>query len=196
MLPSSAEWGAVLLTVKVSCLAVLLDLPVALLLARLLVRRRFPGRAALETVLSLPLVLPPVASGLVLVLLLRPAGLLGRGLDLMGWRLLFTWQGAALAAALVAFPLMLRSVVTGFEAVDPRLALVARTLGASRWSAYRRVTLPLALPGILAGCLLAFARALGSLAQPSWWPAPSQAEPGPYPWISTTGCSPAMRREP
>jgi molybdate transport system permease protein len=159
---SGADLTSILLTLKVALVAVAIDLPPALVAARLLARRRFPGRAVLETILSLPLVLPPVASGFVLLMVLAPEGHVGRFLtQTLGVHVVFNWPGAALAAAVVSFPLMLRSLLLGFESVDPRLAQVARTLGAGPLAAFWRVQLPLALPGVLAGCLLAFARALG-----------------------------------
>jgi molybdate transport system permease protein len=137
-------------------------LPPAVLAAHLLARRRFPGRAVLETFLTLPLVLPPVATGYVLLLLLAPGSYLGSFLTgTLGVHAVFNWPGAALAAAVVAFPLMLRSLLTGFEALDPRLAKVARTLGSGPLRTFWRVQLPLTMPALLAGCLLAFARALG-----------------------------------
>ncbi|MFQ5669516.1 MAG: molybdate ABC transporter permease subunit [Acidobacteriota bacterium] len=152
----------VLLSLKVAVMAVLLNLPPALIAARLLARRRFPGRGAVETILSLPLVLPPVATGFLLLALLAPRSPLGHFLAAtLGVRLVFTWLGAALAAAVVSFPLVLRSLLLGFEAVDPRLGQVARTLGAGPVSIYFRVHLPLALPAVISGSLLAFARALG-----------------------------------
>jgi len=153
---------AVLLTLKVAVVAVIIDLPPAMLAAHLLARRRFPGRAILETFLTLPLVLPPVATGYVLLLLLAPGSYLGGFLTgTLGVHAVFNWPGAALAAAVVAFPLMLRSLLTGFEALDPRLAKVARTLGAGPLRTFWRIHLPLTMPAVLAGCLLAFARALG-----------------------------------
>jgi len=157
-----ADLPVLLLSLKVALVAVILDLPPALLLARLLARRRFPGRALLDTFLALPLVLPPVATGLILLLLISPQGAPGRILAAStGLELVFTWPGAALAAGVVAFPLMLRSVIQALEAVDPRLGQVARTLGAGRMKAFWLVHLPLALPGVTGGVLLAFARALG-----------------------------------
>ena len=161
----SAIWNEIdilVLTLKVGLAAVALDLPPALLAARLLAHRRFPGRALVETVLNLPLVLPPVASGLVLLYLMAPASPLGRALEEgVGLRLVFTWPAAALAAAVVSFPLMLRSVLQGFEAIDPRLGEVARTLGARPMTVFLKVHLPLAAPGIIAGAIMGFARAIG-----------------------------------
>ncbi len=153
---------ALLVSLKVAAAAVLVDLPLALLAAYLLARRRFPGRDLLDTVLNLPLVLPPVASGYALLVLLAPDAPAGRlAAEGLGLSLVFSLPGAALAAAVVAFPLMLRALVQGFEALDPRLSQVARTLGAGPVAVALRVQLPLALPAVLAGSLLAFARALG-----------------------------------
>ncbi|MFQ5718454.1 MAG: molybdate ABC transporter permease subunit [Acidobacteriota bacterium] len=152
----------ILLTLKVAGTAVALALPPGLLLSAWLARRRFAGRAAIETCLSLPLVLPPVATGLVLLMVLSPSATVGRFLEsAFGLRLVFSWPGAALAAAVVSFPLMLRSLLQGFESIDPRYADVARTLGASRLSILWRIHLPLIRPAIVAGCLLTLARSLG-----------------------------------
>ncbi len=126
-----------------------------------LARRRGMVRPAIETLLSLPLVLPPTAIGLLLLELLRPAGVVGRALHAVGVEVLFTWRGVVLASAVMAFPLLVRSSRSAFEEIDPRLLDVARTLGATRWSAFVRVGLPLAWRGIVAGLLLAFSRALG-----------------------------------
>jgi len=152
----------VLLSLKVSLVAVFLALPFALLFGHLLSRHSFPGRLVLETFLYLPLALPPVATGYALLALFARRGPIGRIL----WRefhlsVVFTWQAAAAASAVVAFPLMLRAIQSGMEGVDSRLPVMARTLGATRWGAFLRVTLPLSLPGILAALLLGFARSLG-----------------------------------
>ena len=160
--PVAQDAATVLLTVKVAAVAVLIDLPPALLLAALLARRRFPGRALLETLLNLPLVLPPVATGLALLMVLTPTSTTGGLLkDGLGLQFVFAWPGAALAAAVVSFPLMLRSLLLGFEAIDPRYVGMARTLGTGPVAVMARIHLPMALPAILAGSLLAFARALG-----------------------------------
>jgi molybdate transport system permease protein len=157
-----ADLPVLLLSLKVALAAVILDLPPALLLGRLLARRCFPGRALLDTFLALPLVLPPVATGLLILMLVSPTAMPGRLLArFTGLELVFSWPGAALAAGVVAFPLLLRSVIQALESVDPRLGQVARTLGASRMKTFWRVHLPLALPGVAGGIMLAFARALG-----------------------------------
>ena len=162
MNPGASYAGPLLLSLKVSFAATLIAFPFALAFARLLVRRRFPGRTLLETLLHLPLVLPPVATGYFLLLLLARQGPAGRLLDrAFGISLVFTWPAAAIASAVIAFPLMLRAAQAGLERVDPGLPAMARTLGCSRTRAFLRVTLPLALPGLLSSLLLGFARSLG-----------------------------------
>lgn len=126
-----------------------------------LARHRGHTRGLVETLLALPLVLPPTAVGLMLLYLLRPRGVVGRFLESVALPVVFTWRGVVIATAVMSFPLLVRSARTAFEEVDPRLLDVARTLGASRVSAFTRVALPLARRGILAGLLLAFSRALG-----------------------------------
>ncbi len=153
--------GPLLISIRVAAVSVLIGLPLALLCARLLTRRRFPGRLALETALNLPLVLPPVATGYFLLLLLSREGPLGSLWSLAGASLVFTWEAAALAAAVISFPLMLRAAQVSFASIDPRLPAMARTLGASRARAFFTVTLPMALPGVVAAVLLGFARSLG-----------------------------------
>ena len=150
------------LSLKISTVAVVVAFPFALFFGRLLTRRVFPGRSVLETLLYLPLVLPPVATGYGLLILLSRRGPLGGLLwERFGISFVFTWPAASLAAGVVAFPLMLRAIQVGLENVDPRLPAMARTLGASRGRAFLRVTLPLSLPGIVAALLLGFARSLG-----------------------------------
>jgi molybdate transport system permease protein len=159
---SPAEWEAVRLSLGVGAISVLVSLPPALILGWLLARREFPGKTLLDLILHLPLVLPPVVTGTLLLALFAPRAPLGRLLDALGLPpLAFSWRGAALAAAVVGFPLLLRAIRLSIEAVDPRLEAAARTLGASPWEVFRRVTLPLARPGVLAGSLLMFARSLG-----------------------------------
>ena len=159
---SSGDVTAVLLTLKVAVVAVLIDLPPAVLAAQLLARRRFPGRAVLETLLTLPLVLPPVVTGYLLLLMLSPKSTLGQFLETnFGIRVAFDWKGLVVAAAAMSFPLMVRAIRLGFQAVDARLELAARTLGAGPWRTFFTVSLPLASRGVLAGCVLAFARSLG-----------------------------------
>ncbi|WP_368670833.1 molybdate ABC transporter permease subunit [Myxococcus sp. AM010] len=148
-------------TLWVAALATLLILPPGLAVAYALARWDGPGKGVVETLLTLPLVLPPTAVGLVLLELLGRNGPLGRVLDAWGVEVVFTPKAVVLASAVMAFPLLVRSARSGFEEVDPRLVAVARTLGASRTRAFFRVTLPLAWRGVLVGALLAFSRALG-----------------------------------
>jgi molybdate transport system permease protein len=140
---------------------VLLILPPAVAAALALARYRGPGKGAIETVLSLPLVLPPTAVGLVLLELLSRRAPLGGWLAGLGVEVVFTWKAVVLAMAVMSFPLLVRSARTAFEEVDERLVGIARTLGLSPFAAFRRVTLPLAWRGLLAGVVLAYARALG-----------------------------------
>ena len=155
------EWEALRLSALVGLGAVLCTLPPAVLLGYLLARREFAGKALVDTVLLLPLVLPPVVTGYALLLLFGRSGVLGPPLRAIGLDVAFTWRGAVVASAVMAFPLAYRACRLAFEAVDPRLEGAARTLGASPWSAFVRVTLPLARGGIVAGGVLAFARSLG-----------------------------------
>jgi molybdate transport system permease protein len=131
------------------------------LAALLLARYRGPGKGAIETVLSLPLVLPPTAVGILLLEMLARRGLFGPLLDTLGIEIVFTWKAVLIATMVMSFPLLVRSARTAFEEVDPRLVGIARTLGCGPVGAFLRVTLPLAWRGILAGTVLAFARALG-----------------------------------
>lgn len=151
-----------LLSLKVSGVAIAGTLPIAFALAWLLARARFPGRFLLDGLVYLPLVLPPVVTGWLLLLAFGPEGPAGRFLDrTLGITLMFRWTGAALAAAIMALPLMVRAIRLSIEAVDRRLEGAARTLGASPWRAFLTVTLPLSLPGVLAGAVLGFARSIG-----------------------------------
>ena len=159
---SPAEWQVVLLSLKVALVAILATLPVAYALAWLLARRRFPGRVLLDALVHLPLVLPPVVTGWLLLLVFGRTGAVGAWLeDTFGITLVFRWTGAALAAGVMALPLMVRAMRLSIEAVDQRLVGAARTLGASPWHAFLTIVLPLSLPGIAAGSMLGFARALG-----------------------------------
>ena len=158
---SAAEWSVIALSLRVGVCCVLVSLPPALLVGWLLARHQFPGKLLLDGLFHLPLVLPPVVTGYLLLLLFGRRGLFGPALAYLGIGLAFDWKGAVAAAAVVAFPLVLRAVRLGIEAVDPRLERVARTLGASRTRAFVTVTLRLAVPGLLVGALLAFARSLG-----------------------------------
>jgi molybdate transport system permease protein len=152
---------AVLLSLKVAALATAGGLPLALAVAYLLAKARFPGRAILDAATHLPLVLPPVATGFALLLLFGQRGPLGQLLRPMGLVLAFRWTGAALAAGVMAFPLMVRPIRLAIEAIDPEVDEAALTLGAGLFTRLRRVTIPLAGPGLAAGAVLGFVRALG-----------------------------------
>ncbi len=159
---SPLELEALALSLRVALWSVLFSLPVGLFVAWLLARREFFGKGALNAVVHLPLVLPPVVVGYLLLVLLGREGPLGQALyRLFGVSLPFTWQGAALAAAVMAFPLMVRAMRLSLETVDRRLEAAARTLGARPFEVFLTVTLPLTAPGILVGVLLGFARSLG-----------------------------------
>jgi molybdate transport system permease protein len=156
------EWQIVALSLKVSLAAVALTLPLSYALAWVLARRRFPGVILLDALVHLPLVVPPVVTGWLLLLLFGRNGPIGNWLEAQfGITLVFRWTGAALAAAVMALPLMVRAMRLSIEAVDRRLVDAARTLGASRWRAFLTITLPLSAPGIAAGAMLGFARSLG-----------------------------------
>jgi molybdate transport system permease protein len=159
---SPDEVQAIRLSLRVAAWAVLWSLPFGVLAAVVLARGRFPGKALLDTVLHLPLILPPVVTGYALLLLFGRRGVLGAFLaNTLGIVFAFRWTGAALASAVMGFPLMVRAIRLAVEAVDQRLEDAAGTLGAApRW-VFLTVTLPLILPGILAGAILAFARSLG-----------------------------------
>ncbi len=158
--PLEAE--ALALSLRVAVAAVIFSLPFGVLVAWLLARRRFPGRSLLNGVVHLPLILPPVVVGYLLLVLLGRRGPLGAWLyDVFGVTVAFTWKGAAVAAAVMAFPLMVRAIRLSLEAVDRRLEQAARTLGAGPVRVFVTVTLPLCAPGILTGTILAFARSLG-----------------------------------
>jgi len=162
MIISAYEWQAVLLSLQVAGVAVLCSLPFGILMAWVLVRCRFPGKALLDSLIHLPLVLPPVVIGYLLLIGLGRRGLIGGWLyESFGISFSFSWRGAALASAVVAFPLMVRAIRLALEAIDLRLEQAARTLGASPWRVFFTLTLPLSLPGIIVGAVLAFARSLG-----------------------------------
>jgi molybdate transport system permease protein len=152
---------AIILSLKVATTATLVGLPLALAAAFALARGRFPGRALLDAVTHLPLVLPPVATGYGLLILFGPHGPIGRVLAPIGVVFAFRWTGAALAAGVMAFPLMVRPIRLAIETVDPEIDEVARTLGAGPWARFVRLTVPLARPGLVAGAVLGFAKALG-----------------------------------
>ena len=160
-MPSGEDLEVVLLTLRVAVVATALLIVPGVLAGLALARYRGPGRGVFETVLSLPLVLPPTAIGIVLLESLSPRRSFGAWLAAHGVEVVFTWKGAVLASMAMALPLLVRSARTAFEEVDPRLVGVARTLGCGPVRAFLRVTLPLARRGILAGVVLAFSRALG-----------------------------------
>jgi molybdate transport system permease protein len=156
------EWEILQLSLKVAFWSVLCSLPIAVAVAMLLARSDFPGKSLFDAIVHLPLVLPPVVIGYFLLLLLGRRGPLGAVLEeYFGIVVAFRWTGAAIAAGIMGFPLMVRAIRLSIEAIDSGLEAAARTLGATRWRVYATVTLPLALPGILTGALLSFARSLG-----------------------------------
>jgi molybdate transport system permease protein len=150
-----------LLTVALAATATALMLPLGLFLAWVLARGGFRGRVLLETLVSLPLVMPPVATGLLLLMLLAPRGLLGDLLASIGIEVVFTWKAVVIAMSVMGLPLLVRTARAGFEQVDPRYARVAATLGASPARVFVTITIPLALPAISAAAVLCFARAIG-----------------------------------
>ena len=159
---SADEVAIILLSLKVAAVGAAFSLPFAIAAALILARTVFPGKALFDAIVHLPLVLPPVVTGYFLLLAFGRQGPLGEFFEeTLGLTFAFRWTGAALAAAVMGFPLMVRAIQLALEAIDPRLELAARTLGAGRWRVLVSVTLPLALPGLLAGAALAFARALG-----------------------------------
>ena len=159
---SPQEWQAVALSLKVAFWATVLSLPLGIFVAYALARWRFPGKALLNGLVHLPLILPPVVTGYVLLSAFGRRGPIGGLLeDWFGLVLAFRWTGAVLAAAVMAFPLMVRAIRLAIEAVDPKLEQAASTLGASRLWVFATVTLPLILPGVLAGAVLGFAKAMG-----------------------------------
>ncbi len=159
---SPEEWTAVALSLRVSLVATVVSLPFGIAVALALARGRFAGKQLLNGIVHLPLILPPVVTGYLLLIVLGRRGAVGSVLDTwFGIVLAFKWTGAAVAAGVMAFPLMVRAIRLAIEAVDPKLEQAAATLGANRIWTFVFVTLPLILPGILAGCILAFAKAMG-----------------------------------
>ncbi len=159
---SPADWAIIWLTLQVGAVAMAATLPIAFALAMLLARARFPGKTLIDAIVHLPLVLPPVVTGWLLLLAFAPGGPIGGWLHAwFGVSVLFRWTGAAIASGVMALPLMVRAMRLSIEAVDRRLESAARTLGAGRWHVFRTITLPLSLPGILAGLVLGFARSIG-----------------------------------
>ncbi|MEE9375672.1 MAG: molybdate ABC transporter permease subunit [Rhizobiaceae bacterium] len=153
--------GIVFLSLKVAALAMLVVVPLAIVVGRLLARPGLRGKALLSALVHLPLVLPPVVTGYTLLLVFGRRGWIGSILDQWGIGLVFSWTGAALAAGLMAFPLVVRPIRLAFETQDARLEDIAATLGAGRWKRFSTIALPLAWPGVLAGLVLGFAKALG-----------------------------------
>jgi len=156
------EWTAVALSLRVALWATIASLPFGIAVAFVLARLEFPGKQILNGLVHLPLILPPVVTGYLLLVTFGRTGPIGAFLDdHFGVVLAFRWTGAALAAAIMAFPLMVRAIRLALEAVDPKLEQAASTLGAARPLVFATVTLPLILPGVLAGAVLAFAKAMG-----------------------------------
>ncbi|WP_225876174.1 molybdate ABC transporter permease subunit [Lysobacter solisilvae (ex Woo and Kim 2020)] len=159
---SPEETQALWLSAKVALCATAVCLPPAIALAWWLERRRFPGRFLIDALVQLPMVLPPVVPGYLLLLLLGTQGPLGRWLEAtFGIVVAFTWKGAVLASAVMAFPLMVQPIRLAFRLIDARLEHAAATLGARPWRVFATITLPLAMPGLIAGCVLCFSRSLG-----------------------------------
>jgi molybdate transport system permease protein len=158
---SSEEWTAILLSLRIGIVATLVSLPFGICVAYALARWQFPGKTIVDGIVHLPLVMPPVVTGFVLLILFGRKGVLGAYLAEIGIVFSFRWTGAALACGIMGFPLMVRAIRLSFEAIDQRLELAAGTLGANRIYRFLTVSLPLAIPGIVVGAILAFAKALG-----------------------------------
>lgn len=155
------DWFPLLLSLRVATVATLLSLAVGVLVAWVLAHREFRGKSLVDALTTLPLVMPPTVLGYYLLIALGRQSPIGQFLDNIGWPLVFTWRGATVAASVASFPLLVRAAQAGFESVDPQLEDMARTLGRSEINVFWAVTLPLAWRSILAGTVLAFARALG-----------------------------------
>jgi molybdate transport system permease protein len=159
---SSETWQIILFTIEVSALSTLLILPFGIAIAWLLARRDWPGKSLIETVVMLPLFVPPVATGFVLLMLFGRHGPLGSILQrAAGIDVVFTWRAVVLAGAVMSLPLLVRTAQNAFQEVNTRLEDIARTLGAGEWRVFRTISLPLALRGVITGTVLAFARAMG-----------------------------------
>ncbi|WP_395666172.1 molybdate ABC transporter permease subunit [Methylocella sp.] len=158
---SPGEWTAIFLSLRIAIVATVASLPFAILTAYALARWSFPGKTLFNGFVHLPLVMPPVVTGFILLILFGRRGTFGPFLESLGIVLAFRWTGAALACAVMGFPLMVRAMRLSFENVDRRLELASGTLGASKLWTFAVVTLPLATPGVVVGCILGFARALG-----------------------------------
>lgn len=158
---SEEEWTAIRLSIEVASLAVACSLPFGILAAWLLARGQFYGKALLSGIVASPLILPPVVTGYVLLMAFGRKGLFGSALESIGIVLSFRWTGAAVAAAVMGFPLLVQAILLSMEAIDRRLEQAAGTLGANPLMVFFTITLPLSLPGIIAGMVLCFARSLG-----------------------------------
>lgn len=158
---TEVEWSALVVSLKVSLLCAFLSLPFAVLAGWLLARKEFKAKAVVEAFLHVPMVMPPVTTGYLLLLMFGTNGLLGSWLETLGIRIAFSFEAAVLASIIVSFPLAVRAVKQAVEMVDKRLEDAAEILGASRWRIFFAVTVPLAFPGILSGFLLSFTRSLG-----------------------------------
>ena len=162
MIMTVYEWQTLLLSLKIAGAAILFSLPIGILTAWILARCQFYGKSLFDSIIHLPLVLPPVVLGYLLLLTMGRNGIIGNWLNhYLNISFSFNWQGAALASAVVAFPLLVRSIRLAIESIDSRLENVARTLGANPLRVFMTITLPLAFPGILMGTVLGFARCLG-----------------------------------
>ena len=156
------EWSIILLSLKIGSVAVIASLPFGIWIAWILARKEFRGKTILDSIINLPLVLPPVVIGYLLLITMGRNGYVGKWLDqVFGLSFSFNWKGAALASAVVSFPLLVRAIRISFESIDHNLEFAARSLGASKIKMFFTITLPLAIPGIIAGIVLAFARSLG-----------------------------------
>jgi len=153
--------GVILLSLLIAFVAMVFTVPLAVAMAWLLARKRFPGWHLVNALCFLPLVMPPVITGYILLIGFGPRGPIGRLLEPLGISFAFNWLGAALAAGIMAFPLVMRPIRLAFESEDRSLSQTASTLGAGRWTRFRTISLPLAYPGVLAGAVLGFAKAMG-----------------------------------
>ncbi|MDQ6576175.1 MAG: molybdate ABC transporter permease subunit [Haemophilus parahaemolyticus] len=159
---SQPELNAIYLSLKVATIAILFALPVAIFIAWILSRKQFWGKQLLNGIVHLPLVLPPVVIGYLLLIVMAKRGAIGQYLwEWFGFSFSFSWRGAVLASAVMAFPLMVRSIKQAFDAIDPKLEQAARTLGASPLKVFFTLNLPLSFSGVIAGAVLGFARSLG-----------------------------------
>ena len=156
-----SDWSVISLTLRTAALAAALILPFGVAAAWVLARKRWPGKAIVETIIALPLVMPPVATGLILLKLFGRRGPIGRPLYTAGIEIVFTWRAVVIAMMVMSFPLLVRAARVAFEEVPIRLEQIARTLGATEGRVFFTITLPLATRGVISGLLLAFARSLG-----------------------------------